>query len=93
LYPESRTYAQVYRGDPRLGVEGTIVPGTSLIINGSVPESRVVLVDRYDSVFDEDGRWTLEVLTVTPFGTDRIAQVSFDIDRVVEVNGTFTTYE
>jgi hypothetical protein len=93
LYPESRTYAQVYRGDPQLGVEGTIVPGTSLVINGSVPESRVVLVDRYDSVFDEDGRWTLEILTITPFGTDRIAHVTFDIDRVVEVNGTFTTFE
>jgi hypothetical protein len=93
LYPESRTYAQVYRGDPQLGVEGKIVPGSSLVINGSVPENRVVMVDRYDSVFDEDGKWTLEVLTITPFGTDRLAHVTFDVDRVVTVNGSFTTIE
>jgi hypothetical protein len=93
LYPESRTYAQVYRGEARLGVEGTMVPGTCLILNGSVPESRVLVLDRYDSVFEEDGTWTLEVLTVTPFGIDRMAHVTFEIDRVVSVNSVLTTME
>jgi hypothetical protein len=93
LYPESRTYAQVYRGEARLGVEGTMIPGTCLILNGSVPENRVLVLDRYDSVFDAEGSWTLEVVTVTPFGTDRLAHVTFEIDRVVTVNGSFNTIE
>jgi len=93
LYPDSKTYAQVYRGAQKLGTTGTIVPGTSLVLNGSVPESRTLVLDRYDSVFDSDGVWTMELLTITPFGTDRLAYVTFEIDRTLELNGTFTTME
>ncbi len=93
LYPNSRTYAQVYRGDARLGVDGTLVPGTSLVLNGSLPESRVLLLDRYDAVFDGDGRWTMELITVTPFGTERLSHVTFEIDRTIDLNGTITTME
>jgi hypothetical protein len=93
LYPNSTTYAQVYKGGAQLGVTGKIVPGSALVINDSVPQSRVLLVDKYDSVFDEDGRWTMELLTVTPFGTDRLAYVSFDLDRTIKMNGNFTTIE
>lgn len=93
LYPNSRTYAQVYRGEARLGVDGTIVPGTSLVLNGSVPESRVLLLDRYDDVFTGDGRWTMELITITPFGTERLSHVTFEIDRTIDLNGTITTME
>lgn len=93
LYPNSRTYAQVYQGAARLGVDGTIVPGTSLVLNGSVPESRVLLLDRYDDVFNADGTWTMEILTITPFGIERLSHVTFEIDRTMEVNGTMTTME
>ncbi len=93
LYPNSTTYAQVYKGNPQLGTTGTIVPGSALVINDSIPQSRVLIVDNYESVFDTDGRWTMELLTVTPFGIDRLAYVSFNLDRTIEVNGTFTTIE
>ena len=93
LYPNSTTYAQVYPGNPQLGVTGAIVPGSAVIVNDSVPQNHVLVVDKYDSVFDADGRWTLELVTVTPFGTDRLAYVSFDLDRTIEMNGTFTTIE
>jgi hypothetical protein len=93
LYPSSRTYAQVYRGSQKLGTEGTVISGSSLVLNGSVPESRTLILDRYDSVFDGDGVWTLELLTTTPFGTDRLAYVTFEIDRTISLNGTFTTME
>lgn len=93
LYPDSRTYAQVYRGDPQLGTEGTLIPGTSLVINESVSIDRVLVLDDYESVFDGDGRWTLEVLTITPFGIDRLAYVSFDIDRTLDLRGTISTME
>jgi hypothetical protein len=93
LYPKSRTYAQVYQGEPRLGVVGTVVPGSVLVINTSVPKSQVLVLRGYDAIFNKDGRWTMEILTVTPFGTDRLSYVSFNLNRTIEVNGTFTTIE
>lgn len=93
LYPDSRTYAQVYKGDPQTAVEGTVVPGSALIIYDSVPHNRVLTIDNWDPVITEDGRWTMELLTATPFGIDRLFHVSFDVDRTIEVNGTFTTIE
>jgi hypothetical protein len=35
----------------------------------------------------------MELLTVTPFGIDRLAYVSFEIDRAINLNGAFTTIE
>jgi hypothetical protein len=93
LYPNSTTYAQVYKGNPVLGLTGKIVPGSALVISDSIPQSRVLTLTDYDSVFDSDGRYTMELLTVTPFGIDRLAFVSFDLDRTIEVNGTVTTIE
>jgi hypothetical protein len=52
-----------------------------------------LIIDNYDSALNTDGRWTMELLTTTPFGTDRLAYVSFNIDRTMEVNGSFTTIE
>lgn len=93
LYPNSTTYLQVYKGASQLGTTGEIVPGSALIVNDSVPLDRVLTLNKYDSVFDSDGVWTMELLTKTPFGIDRLAHVSFILDRTIEVNGTFTTIE
>jgi hypothetical protein len=88
LYPSSTTYAQVYKGAPQLGVEGTILPGSSLIINDSVPNSRVLILKGYEEAFTEDGVWTMELLTKTPFGTDRLDYVSFTLDRTMKIKNT-----
>jgi hypothetical protein len=93
LYPNSTTYAQVYTGNARLGVTGTIVPGSALVVNDSIPVSRTLTLKKYESVFDSDGRWTMELLTLTPFGIDRLAYVSFDLDRNLRIIGTVTTVE
>jgi hypothetical protein len=93
LYPYSTTYAQVYRGNAQLGTSGIIVPGSALVVNETVPQDRVLILRGYEAVFDADGRWTMELLTVTPFGIDRLAYVSFDLDRTIEVNGNTTTVE
>jgi hypothetical protein len=93
LYPSSTTYAQVYQGNPRLGVAGTTVPGSALVINDAVPQSRVLTLKDYDAAFSGDGRWTMELLTLTPFGIDRLAYVSFDLKRTMEVNGSFAEIE
>lgn len=91
LYPNSTTYAQVYKGNAQLGVAGKIVPGSAVTIKDSIPQNKVMVLDGYGDVFDSDGRWTMELVTVTPFGTDRLAYVSFDLDRTMKLNGTFVT--
>lgn len=93
LYPDSRSYAQVYKGDPVLGTTGSVVPGSALVVYHSIPQNRVLDIKDWDDVVTSDGRWTLEVMTATPFGTDRLAYVSFDVDRTITLNGTFTTIE
>jgi len=93
LYPSSRTFAQVYEGNVRDGVQGVIVPGSALVINHTVPQTRVLNISNWDDVFDADGLWTLEVLTLTPFGIDRLASVSFNLDRTIHVNGAVSSVE
>lgn len=91
LYPDSHTYAQVYKGAPQLGTTGKIVPGSSIVINDTVPQSRILAVNGYDDCFESDGQWTMEIVTKTPFGLDRLAYVTFKLDRILQMNGSVTT--
>lgn len=91
LYPESVTYAQVYQGPAELDKEGTLVPGASIVVNGAVPRNEQIVVRNWDSVIDTDGTWTLEILTTTPFGTDRLGHVTFTVDRSIKINGAVTS--
>jgi len=93
LYPSSTSYAQVYMGNPVLGTVGTVIPGSALVISDTVPNSRVLTLQGYDQVFPTDGLWTLELLTVTPFGTDRLAYVSFTVQRIISMNTNFSIDE
>ena len=95
LYPGSSTYTQVYKGAPTLGKTGWYIPG------GAWPNTKPFSVNEtlnpvdYDNVFDEggDGLWTMEVVTSTPFGLDRLAYVTFHLDRTIEFNGSITSQE
>lgn len=93
LYPDSFTYAQVYEGPAQLGTVGTLVPGASLVVNGSIPRNETLNVRNWDTVIPTDGVWTLEVLTETPFGTDRLGFVSFTVDRAIKINGSVTSVD
>jgi hypothetical protein len=101
LYPDSRTYAQVYKGEARSGVQGAVVPGSWQPVFQGVPYAAISLTSQnYDSLLNSDGRWTMELVTETPFGIERmrtpsgaIAAVTFNVDRTIEVNSTVTTVE
>lgn len=93
LYPDSRTYAQIYPGPPVLGTEGVVIPGSGLVHYDSVPQDRTLVIDDWDTAIDDSGQYTIELLTVTPFGIDRLDYVTFDIDRRIEVNGSVVTVE
>ncbi|HRQ87199.1 MAG TPA: hypothetical protein PLA50_00250 [Bacteroidia bacterium] len=91
LYPSSYTYAQVYSGAPRLGVLGTSVPGASIVVNASVPKNESIHLKNWDAAIPDDGTWTLEILTDTPFGTDRLGYMSFTVERAIKINGAVTS--
>lgn len=69
------------------------LPKLTLILNEVQATDRVLLLDDYKSIFDGDGVWTMEILSATPFGIDRLAHVTSEIYRTLELQGTFTTME
>ncbi|MEO5713533.1 MAG: hypothetical protein ABIT37_08580 [Luteolibacter sp.] len=91
LYPSSDTYAQIYPGAQKLGTVGTRI--TTLIVNDSIPKSKVLILKDYDPYFTQEGTWTMEILTTTPFGTDRLSYVTFDLNRTLRVNSMITSAE
>jgi hypothetical protein len=91
LYPDSYTYVQVYPGNAQLGTVGTKVPGAAVVVDSSVPRSEIIRLKDWDASIATDGVWTMEVITVTPFGTDRLSHVSFTVDRAIKVNGAVTS--
>jgi hypothetical protein len=104
VYPgptNSAVYAQIYKGEQRDTV-GVIVPGShinnSSLILGNYTE--LVNTGDLDRVIDSDGRWTIELLSATPFGVERMrtpsgqpASVTFTVDRTIEANASVTTIE
>ncbi len=104
VYPgptNSAIYAQIYKGE-RQNTVGSIIPGShvnnSKLFLGNYTESSTGA--DLDRIINSDGRWTIELLSDTPFGVERIltpsqqpAYVTFTVDRTIKVNGTITTIE
>lgn len=100
LYPSSSTSIQYYKG-PKMEMSDATrdVPGFvsflpwSLNHDDALPLNKEEVLSDYDRSFDSDGTWTIELVTVTPFGVDRLHAITFELDRTIEMNGTFTTIE
>lgn len=91
LYPSSATYAQIYKGLPELGKEGKKLPGSILVLDQDKSEDRVLTVREWASVIEEEGPHTIELLTETPFGTDRLDHISFTVNRVLKIRSMVTS--
>jgi hypothetical protein len=83
LYPSSTTYAILYQGSPVANPSGTTVPGSQVVIQAAEPMNREVVLSNYAHLIDSNGTWTLDVLTDTPFGTDRIMARSFNVEGLL----------
>ena len=59
--------------------------GSILILDQDRSDSRLLTVSDYDSIMPEDGTYTVELLTQTPFGIDRLDHVTFIVDRKLEI--------
>lgn len=85
LYPRSNTWVQVYKGEPKLNTAGTQVTGSVLVLDQDRSDSRVLTVSDYDTALTDDGTYTMELLTETPFGIDRLHYLTFVVDRKLEI--------
>jgi len=93
LYPSSTTYLQLYRGSASLGTTGQTVDGSVLVIDQDSSAHRVLPIDDWGELLEEDGTHTLELVTVTPFGVERLTYVEFMVDRELEVRAQLGSFE
>lgn len=107
LYPDSRTYAQIYSGSSVLGTVGTLINGTERRYGRyynpdqaeeptNVPQNVSISIDDLSNYAAADGIYTLEVITETPFfsrAPERLLSVTFEVDRVISSRGQLTTAE
>jgi len=93
LYPSSTTYLQIYPGAPRLGMAGKKVDGTVLVLDQDTKEDRIIALSDWEGAIDGEGEYTMELITETPFGIERLTSLSFNVDRVLAVNAQIGDYE
>ncbi|GAA5484535.1 hypothetical protein [Haloferula sargassicola] len=93
MYPKSYTYTQVYPGDPVLGTEGTKITSAQRQIDQQQPLSKTWRIENLGDYLTKDGTWTIEVITETVYGRERLAYTTFEVDRGLEVRSLLSTLE
>jgi hypothetical protein len=107
LYPDSRTYVQIYAGTPVLGTQGTIIDSTERKYGryynpgaaeepANVPQDVSLSIPDLSQYAAADGIYTVEVITETPFFNrtpERLYTVTFEVDRVISSRGQLSTTE
>lgn len=107
LYPDSRTFVQVYSGQQVLGTDGTKVKGTEREYGAyynpshteastNVPQNIEISMDDLSNYASQDGIYTLEVITETPFfnrAPERLVHITFEVDRVISSRGQISSTE
>ncbi|MGJ8724915.1 MAG: hypothetical protein ACSHYB_10200 [Roseibacillus sp.] len=89
LYPDSETWVQFYPGAPSPGTNGTRLTETVVIVNDDRPRDSEMILTKLDTVLSDNGTWTLEVITRTPFGAEVIESATIEIDRDLMLRGSF----
>lgn len=93
LYPTSKTWVQVYPGAAKLGTEGTKLNQSTIEVDDDVPRATSLVFRDLNAALTSDGLWTLEVLTETPFGLERLSHTTISVGRAMELRGRFNTVE
>lgn len=96
MYPDSTTSVQIYKGTQSLGTQGAQVEGSRVSFNSIVPQDATLLVRNWDRYAPDDGTYTIEVITLTPFDNrapERLAWITFSVDRTITMKGSTTTSE
>lgn len=75
LYPDSTTYVRLYEGAPKANPKNPHIINTSyVIIDDSTPQNRTFSINGLETGITQEGRYTVEVIHITPFGTDLLSQ-------------------
>ncbi|WP_411825793.1 hypothetical protein [Luteolibacter sp. AS25] len=96
IYPTSVIYAQIYKGSQVDGTVGEPLPSTVVSYNSHQPQKAALTLTDLESFVDDDGFYTIEVLTITPFNDgapEILGSVSFELKRTIRINGMMTTSE
>lgn len=99
LYPNSTTYVTIYKGDPASIDAPTQVPvytSRQITINQDIPLCDTIAISNWDQYITDDGQYSIEVSTITPFNNgqpERLLAFSFEVDRKIEFVGSTTTSE
>lgn len=93
LYPSSTTYLQLYKGHSTLGTEGQTIDGSVLVIDRDRTVNRTLVIKDWSELIQDDGVHTLELVTITPFGTERLSFVEFMVNRELQVNAHLGSIE
>ena len=107
LYPDSRTYAQIYSGPAVLGTAGTLITGTERLIGlyynsnqvavpTNVPQDYTISIANLSTYAATDGTYTFEVITQTPFfgrTGERLLSITFQVDRVISSRAQISSAE
>lgn len=93
IYPDSETYVQIYLGAAELNTEGEKILDSVLIVNDDKPRDGTLQIPDLSRYIDDSGTWTIEIITETPFGIDRVAFVEFVVDMTVKFRGGVHSFE
>lgn len=93
LYPTSNTYVQIYPGEQKLGTEGTVIPDSFINVADVTSQNKQKTISNWAPFVDKPGKWTMELITETPFGVERLAWLNFNADFTIEVNGQIFSSE
>lgn len=93
LYPSSATYLNIYPGAPALGTAGKKIPGSILVLDQDKSQNRTLTVRDWATTMTREGIHTIELLTETPFGIERLDHVSFTVNRVLSIRAMVTSIE
>ena len=62
----------------------------------TVPQNEVITVENWEDMIPVDGTYTVEVRSMSPFdnwATERLATVTFSVNRKITIRGQVTTME
>ncbi|MFT3992587.1 MAG: hypothetical protein QM680_14420 [Luteolibacter sp.] len=90
VYPGSQIYAQAYKGEVSGSPAETIRVGAASAAVYEVPTDAEFSNENLSSLLPTDGRWTVELISSSVFGLERLAYVTFDVDRTISVRGMVT---
>ena len=89
VYPQSQTYLQIYPGVSAPGTVGTRVGGSILAWNSTKTRDGILSFPSIANYLQAEGLYTVEVITVTPFGQDIVESLTFDFDNTISIRGNF----